>query len=492
MATQTIEFRAAPGLTLTAELFAIGSDTIVATVSPTEQTNRAGTYRAVYTSIAAAEYQLVAFSGTTPVASWLVTLTLTTATFQVYERSTAVNDAAIAIEVWDRILTGATHNISGSAGRRLRQLGASSIYNGTAQSGAANSILLDTGASATSEIYDSNLVVIVEGTGAGQSRVIVEYNGTTKVAIVDRVWEVTPDATSEFQIIADHQADITQHGIAQGGAASSITLSAAASSQNNIYRGQSISLRTSTGAGQLRLITAYDGTTKVATVAPPWDINPTATSVYAIYPIGSVIVESLSADAIASIGGGSATEGDWAIRRTFQLSDATKVPGVQMSLAGVAGKVDTTGSDGVAQINTDDGTFTLRVTVPFGYESVADSTVVIGGADSVAVVVLVSSAPAAPANPAKSALQVLCVDESGDPEPGVAIDLRIVKIPNGSADIAFKGSKQTATSDGDGIASFEAYKSGTYQIKRGTADEWDTITIGSGDTTSVTSFIGSP
>jgi hypothetical protein len=91
MATQTIEFRAAAGLTLTAELFAIGSDTIVATVSPTEQTNRAGTYRAIFTDVAAGEYQLVAFSGTTPVASWLVTLTLATATFQTYDRATAIN-----------------------------------------------------------------------------------------------------------------------------------------------------------------------------------------------------------------------------------------------------------------------------------------------------------------------------------------------------------------------------------------------------------------
>jgi hypothetical protein len=91
METQTIEFRAAAGLTLTVELFAIGSDAIVDTESATEQTNRAGTYRAAFTDVAAGEYQLVAFSGTTPVASWLVTLTLATATFQVYDRATSVN-----------------------------------------------------------------------------------------------------------------------------------------------------------------------------------------------------------------------------------------------------------------------------------------------------------------------------------------------------------------------------------------------------------------
>ena len=49
MATQTVEFRAAPGLTLTARLFTPGSDTIVQTASTvTEATNRKGTYAATF------------------------------------------------------------------------------------------------------------------------------------------------------------------------------------------------------------------------------------------------------------------------------------------------------------------------------------------------------------------------------------------------------------------------------------------------------------
>ena len=86
MPAQTVEFRAAPGLSLTVRLFAIGSDTIVQTASScTEATNRKGTYAAVFTDPGAAEFELVAFSGTTPVCRWFVTLTLTTATFQAYE-----------------------------------------------------------------------------------------------------------------------------------------------------------------------------------------------------------------------------------------------------------------------------------------------------------------------------------------------------------------------------------------------------------------------
>ena len=85
--TQTVEFRAVAGQTVTAKLFAAGSDTEVASVSATEQANRKGTYQAAFTDVAAGEYQLLAFNATPiPLASWWVTLTLTTATFQVYDR----------------------------------------------------------------------------------------------------------------------------------------------------------------------------------------------------------------------------------------------------------------------------------------------------------------------------------------------------------------------------------------------------------------------
>jgi len=86
MATQTVEFRAASGATLTAKLFNVGSDSVVQTASAvTEATNRKGTYAAVFTDPGAAEFELVAFSGAIPVCRWFVTLTLSTATFQAYD-----------------------------------------------------------------------------------------------------------------------------------------------------------------------------------------------------------------------------------------------------------------------------------------------------------------------------------------------------------------------------------------------------------------------
>ena len=113
MATQTIEFRSPPSQTITAKLFAVGSDTEVASVSTTEATNRKGTYAAAFTDVPAGEYELIALVSTTPVAQWFVTLTLTTATFQVYDKSQTVlmvadvlNASALAADAVTEIQSG--------------------------------------------------------------------------------------------------------------------------------------------------------------------------------------------------------------------------------------------------------------------------------------------------------------------------------------------------------------------------------------------------
>ena len=113
MATQTIEFRSPPSQTITAKLFAVGSDTQVDSVSTTEATNRKGTYAAAYTDVPAGEYELIALVSTTPVARWFVTLTLTTATFQVYDKSqtvlmvaNVVNASALAADAVAEIQSG--------------------------------------------------------------------------------------------------------------------------------------------------------------------------------------------------------------------------------------------------------------------------------------------------------------------------------------------------------------------------------------------------
>jgi hypothetical protein len=199
--------------------------------------------------------------------------------------------------IWDEPLTGATHNISNSAGRRLREAGAPLIREETAQGPGtgSNQIQLDTGSSAVDGAYDPSMVLIIEGTGLGQSRLILEYDGATRTATVDRNWKVNPDATSVFQILAFAGREHVNEGLAQAGTSNTITLNVLASSQDDVYVGQAIFIRSGTGDDQRKFIIAYNGTSKIATVHSDWAIIPDSTSAYVMLPqaTGDYITASL-------------------------------------------------------------------------------------------------------------------------------------------------------------------------------------------------------
>jgi len=214
---------------------------------------------------------------------------------------TATFALAIADAIWDEVLTGATHNIATSAGRRLRELGANFITSGTAQAGAAYSITLDAGDAAADHIYNRNLLVIMEGTGAGQTRTIVDFANATKIAVVDRDWWIQPDATSVYTIIPDDTPIVADHGIATAGTNNTITIRASASAINSTYQDLIIYIMAGTGAGQARLIDTYVGATKVVTIHGTWTTNPDATSVYAMIASGMSHVQDIGADALALI-----------------------------------------------------------------------------------------------------------------------------------------------------------------------------------------------
>jgi hypothetical protein len=74
MATQTILFAAASGLTIpTVRLFSGTSDTVTATSAATERTNAKGIYAADYTDLAAGLYRVIALdSNSTTLAVWWV------------------------------------------------------------------------------------------------------------------------------------------------------------------------------------------------------------------------------------------------------------------------------------------------------------------------------------------------------------------------------------------------------------------------------------
>lgn len=87
-------------------------------------------------------------------------------------------------------------------------------YTGTAQAGAAGTITLAAGESATDDFYNGMLVRITSGTGSGQVRRITDYVGASKVATVDSNWTTTPDNTSVYRVGVFDTSSVGQYIIA--------------------------------------------------------------------------------------------------------------------------------------------------------------------------------------------------------------------------------------------------------------------------------------
>jgi hypothetical protein len=93
---------------------------------------------------------------------------------------------------------------------------------------------------------------------------------------------------------------VVRTNTAQAGAASSITLDASASATTDFYKYQAVRIIGGTGVGQSRVVTAYNSTTKVATVAPNWTTNPDSTSIFEVFDLGisgdSILDQSSTVD----------------------------------------------------------------------------------------------------------------------------------------------------------------------------------------------------
>ncbi len=86
-------------------------------------------------------------------------------------------------------------------------------------------------------------------------------------------------------------------GVAQSATSSTIVLRAAAVASNDYYNGQQIEIVRGTGAGQLRTITDYVGSSKTVTIDRIWITTPDSTSVYVIKNQG----QTLGLDVLAKV-----------------------------------------------------------------------------------------------------------------------------------------------------------------------------------------------
>ena len=207
-------------------------------------------------------------------------------------------------EVWDEDVSKSEHNVSQSAAKKLRESDIS-ITADTAQGPGTgnNQIQLATGASSTDGAYDPARVFIKDGTGAGQSRNILQYEGSTRTATVDRNWKTTPSNDSEYVVLADAGREHINEGLAQAGSINTITLNALASSASNTYKNQFVFLRSGTGEDQVRRINNYVGSTRVATVSDDWTVTPDSTTAYAMLPFSCTETQAISGTEITSSAG---------------------------------------------------------------------------------------------------------------------------------------------------------------------------------------------
>lgn len=152
---------------------------------------------------------------------------------------------------------------------------------------------------------DNITVVMSDASGAEWRDVIINIQTATQqiddipgsAAIADAVWD---EAISGHVTSATfgHAVQMVRHATAQAGAAGTITLDASASSVDDRYNGCLVAIISGTGAGQVRLITDYVGSTKVASVTPNFDTAPGATSIFTIYPAG--YLQGIAAGGIAA------------------------------------------------------------------------------------------------------------------------------------------------------------------------------------------------
>jgi hypothetical protein len=70
----------------------------------------------------------------------------------------------------------------------------------TATGGGADYVDLDAGADASDNFYDHWEIEITGGTGVGQKRIVIDYDGTSKRAYVTVPWTTPPDGTSTFTV----------------------------------------------------------------------------------------------------------------------------------------------------------------------------------------------------------------------------------------------------------------------------------------------------
>jgi len=109
--------------------------------------------------------------------------------------------AAAIDAIWDEPNAG--HLTAATMGLQSA-LGSAALADTTITGTPTSTTFTLTAGSAVDDFYKDQLVYILSGTGIGQVRTILSYNGTTKLVTVDEAFTVTPAAADRVAIIVSH------------------------------------------------------------------------------------------------------------------------------------------------------------------------------------------------------------------------------------------------------------------------------------------------
>jgi hypothetical protein len=267
---------------------------------------------------------------------------------------TAITAAAGVQEVKVQSLTANAITAAGIAADVTTELRA--LASGTSDSGTTTTMVDAARTEADTDYWKGCFILFTSGNIAGQCRLITGFNAATDTityapattqAAATQTYEILPAGRVDLQLwlgtvvnalltglVQASVQDITssvisaasfttdsglkpvRSGICQASSSSSITLDASASSVDDFYKGTRIYLVSGGGAGQSRLCTAYNGTTKVATTEPNWITNPTGAST------NFAVLEDASTPAIGTSGIVAASFAAGAVNAAVLASDA--------------------------------------------------------------------------------------------------------------------------------------------------------------------------
>jgi hypothetical protein len=119
--------------------------------------------------------------------------------------------AALVDLIWDEPLTGATHNVATSSGKRLRQTTAFQQIDSTVVDASATTTTFVTGlTSAVDNFYNDSMLVFTDGALAGQVRAIYDYIGATKTIVLEEALTSAPANGVAFAIVSLHIHPVSQ------------------------------------------------------------------------------------------------------------------------------------------------------------------------------------------------------------------------------------------------------------------------------------------